>query len=181
MAFFDKLGDLAKNLGDKTTDAIETNKLNGKITAKKTAVAECMRKIGESFYQRYKDEGFTDDKMCELFTAIDGHNAVIEEAQAAINGIKEAAAAAQQPAETPASIPAPPDEGLTTATDGSGSITCACGQSNPTGTRFCGSCGGKLDTPAPPPAPTANRFCTKCGTNIPDDSRFCPECGQPLS
>ena len=31
MALFDKLSDFAKNIGDKTTDAIETGKLNSKI------------------------------------------------------------------------------------------------------------------------------------------------------
>ena len=33
MAFFDKLNQVAKNLGDKTTDAIETTKLNTKLQA----------------------------------------------------------------------------------------------------------------------------------------------------
>jgi hypothetical protein len=31
MAFLDKLGEMAHNIGDKTTDAIETTKLNSKI------------------------------------------------------------------------------------------------------------------------------------------------------
>ena len=35
MAFLDKLGSLAKNLGDKTNEAIAMSKLNGKITSEK--------------------------------------------------------------------------------------------------------------------------------------------------
>ena len=38
MAFFDKLGELTKSVGDKTNDMIETNKLNGKIKAEKAAI-----------------------------------------------------------------------------------------------------------------------------------------------
>ena len=33
MAFFDKLNQVAKNIGDRTTDAIETTKLNSKMQA----------------------------------------------------------------------------------------------------------------------------------------------------
>ena len=35
MAFFDKLSEMAKNIGDKTNDAIETTKLNSKSTGKR--------------------------------------------------------------------------------------------------------------------------------------------------
>jgi len=41
MAFFDKLNQVAKNIGDKTNDAIETTKLSSKINAEKSAAAEC--------------------------------------------------------------------------------------------------------------------------------------------
>lgn len=44
MAFFDKLGDLAKNIGDKTSDAIETNKLNSKINTENAAAGEELKK-----------------------------------------------------------------------------------------------------------------------------------------
>ncbi len=47
MAFFEKLGDIARGIGDKTGDAIETAKLNNKIKAEQVSIAECMRKIGE--------------------------------------------------------------------------------------------------------------------------------------
>lgn len=35
MAFLDKLGSLAKNLGDKTNEAIAMSKLNGKLHRKR--------------------------------------------------------------------------------------------------------------------------------------------------
>ena len=46
MAFFDKLNQMAKNIGDKTSDAIETSKLNSKINAETTAAGEDLKKIG---------------------------------------------------------------------------------------------------------------------------------------
>ena len=50
MAFFDKLGGLAKTIGDKTADAIEINKLSSRINSEKAAAGEEMKKIGEFYY-----------------------------------------------------------------------------------------------------------------------------------
>lgn len=56
MAFFDKLGGLAKNIGDKTSDAIEINKLNSRINSEKAAAGEEMKKIGEFYYDFFPGE-----------------------------------------------------------------------------------------------------------------------------
>ena len=50
MAFFDKLGGLAKTIGDKTADAIEINKLSSRINSEKAAGGEEMKKIGVFYY-----------------------------------------------------------------------------------------------------------------------------------
>ena len=57
MAFLDKLGSLAKNLGDKTNEAIAMSKLNGKITSEKALAETELRKIGEYYYDRARDTG----------------------------------------------------------------------------------------------------------------------------
>ena len=49
MAFFDKINDFAKNISDKTSDAIETSKLNSKIAAEKLAANEELLKIGQHY------------------------------------------------------------------------------------------------------------------------------------
>ena len=171
MAFFDKLSDIAKNIGDKTSDALETSKLNSKISGEKSAITECMRKIGEYINQQRLENGFTDDNLTELFAEIDAHNAAIAEAQAGIEAIKVAAAAPTPVQTQAASVPiadANPD-----------AVVCsACGQNNPSGTKFCGGCGGKLEPPAPPaPIAALDRICPGCGGMVPLDSRFCGECG----
>jgi len=53
MAFLDKIGNVAKNIGDKASETIETTKMNSKINSEKTAIAECLRQIGEIYYQKY--------------------------------------------------------------------------------------------------------------------------------
>ena len=53
MALFDKLNQVAKNLGDKTSDVIETTRLNGKLASEKLAANEELLKIGQFYYDRY--------------------------------------------------------------------------------------------------------------------------------
>src|SRR3954468_21906954 len=45
----------------------------------------------------------------------------------------------------------------------------ACGTENPTGARFCMSCGAPLE-----------QHCSSCGAPAPPDARFCMSCGEPL-
>ena len=46
MSFLDKLGGIAKNIGDKAGEMLAVNKLNSKIHAEQQAAAEELRKIG---------------------------------------------------------------------------------------------------------------------------------------
>ncbi len=45
-----------------------------------------------------------------------------------------------------------------------------CGTSVPTGSKFCLSCGAKINNAA---------FCHNCGKPLPLEAKFCPECGTP--
>ena len=163
MALLNKLGDFAKNIGDKASDAIDTKKLNNKINAEKAAVAECMRKIGEVYYKRHQDGAADDPEVAELYAAADGHNKTIEDTQAEIAHIQEQAQEAAQAAPAQATAPAPSDDGL---------ICSACNAKNPAGTKFCAECGAKLESPAP-----ADRSCPQCGAKVSAAGKFCVECG----
>lgn len=171
MAFLDKLGDIARNIGDKATDAIETTKLNSKINAEKTAIAECMRQIGEYYYKKHQSGEPDDSAMAELYSAIDGHNNTIADTQEEISRIQAENAAQAQAigaaaaAAPVAPAPVPPPDG----------IACpSCGKANTPGTKFCCECGGRLEMPAPAPQV---RACPGCGTQIPTANKFCGECG----
>ena len=104
MAFFEKLGDMAKNLGDKTGDAIETNKLNGKIKSEKSAIDEVLKQIGAFYLERHAAGEATEDGIAEYMAAIDGHNAAIAEAEAQIQKIRDENEAEKAAAETGAGV-----------------------------------------------------------------------------
>ena len=163
MAFFDKLNDLAKNIGDKTNDAIETTKLNSKISTERSAAGEDLKKIGEFYYAKYAETGEAAPEILEFCHSAKAHYDAMAEARVEIDRIK-----AENEAEKAA--PAVP---VHTA---SGIACAACGKVNSPGTKFCCECGGKLEAPAAPQTKT----CPECGAAVAGGLRFCGECGARL-
>ena len=89
MDLFDKIGNIAKNIGDRTNDAIEITKLNAKIATEKSAVAEDLKKIGEFYYKKFADEEPIDTEIQEFCDNAASHYEAIEQAQAEIERIKK--------------------------------------------------------------------------------------------
>lgn len=165
MALFDKLSDFAKNIGDKTTDAIETGKLNSKINSEKNLAGEELKKIGEFYYNAWLNGGEIAQELLEICTVAKAHYDAAAEAQAEIDRIRaenEAAKAAAAAPVVPVAPAAP-----------AGIVCTACGTANNPGTKFCCNCGNKLEIPAPP----MPRTCPNCGATIADGMKFCGECG----
>ena len=165
MALFDKLNDFAKNLTDKTTDAIETGKLNSKVNSEKNLAREELKKIGEYYYNLWLESGEIAPEVLEFCAAAKAHYDAAAEAQAEIDRIRaenEAAKAAAAAPITPAAPAAP-----------AGIVCTACGTANNPGTKFCCNCGNKLEIPAPP----APKTCPSCGATIAEGMKFCGECG----
>ena len=161
MAFFDKLNQVAKNIGDKTSDAIETTRLNSKIAAEKLAANEELLKIGQHYYDLYL-AGQAEAEILEYCQAAKVHLDAADQMQAEIDRIK-----AENEAQKIASA-APV-----------GGITCpGCGASLPAGTKFCSGCGSKIE--AVPAPQTQNVFCPGCGAQLPAGTKFCNSCGQRL-
>lgn len=163
MAFFDKLETLAKNIGDITSEAIETGKLNSKISQEKNLAAEQWKKIGEYYYNLYISGGEAALEILEYCEAAKAHLAAAEEARAAIEKTKEenearaqAAAAAAVP-QTPAAETVCPN----------------CGAAVADGKKFCSECGAKIEVPVP----AGPKYCTGCGAVIAEGRKFCSECG----
>ena len=165
MALFDKLSDFAKNIGDKTTDAIETGKLQSKVNSEKNLAGEKLKKIGEFYYNAWLNGDEIAPEVLEICTAAKAHYDAAGEAQAEIDRIRaenEAARAAAAAPVVPATSDAP-----------AGIVCTACGTANNPGTKFCCNCGNKLEIPAPPEP----RLCPNCGATIAGGMRFCGECG----
>lgn len=156
MAFFDKLGNIAKNIGDKTGDAIETTKLNTEISSKKREVSQLKQKIGDFYYDKYKTGGIVDPEAIEFFTEIDALMLEVNALQAEINKIK--GESEQKPAPA-ASAPV--------------GIKCAnCGTVNEIGKKFCSDCGTSLEEEV-----LEIRYCGSCGAEVEEGLKFCGECG----
>ncbi len=165
MAFFDKLNQVAKNIGDRTTDAIETTKLNGRITSEKTAANEELLKIGRYYYERYLT-GQADEAVLEFCQAAKNHLDTADQLQAEIDRIR-AENEAQRPAAAPVGCAA------------AGGVTCpGCGTALPAGTKSCSGCGSKIE--AAPAAQSPGIFCPGCGAKLPAGTKFCNGCGQRL-
>lgn len=161
MAFFDKLNQVAKNIGDKTNDAIETTKLSSKINAEKSAAAEDLKKIGEYYYSLFAASGEAAPEVMEFCQSAKAHYEAATAAQAEIGRIKAENEAEKVP--MPVTAPA--------------GISCpSCGATNAPGTKFCYECSGKLETPFAPQTKT----CPECGAAVAEGLRFCGECGAKL-
>lgn len=161
MAFFDKLGEMAKNVGDKTGDMIEVGKLNSRVSEAEKRIVEKKREIGEYCWARYIANIQLDPEVAKLCAAIKEDEALIAKTQAEIRSIKADKAAA----------PVVVEAGL---------LRCQqCGTGNPEGTKFCQECGAKLETPAPA-APVEVATCPSCGFQNPAGTRFCQECGRDM-
>lgn len=158
MAFFDKLNQVAKNIGDKTSDAIETTRLNSKIAAEKLAANEELLKIGQHYYDLYLT-GQADEAILEYCQAAKSHLDTADQLQAEIERIKSDSTAPTAPV--------------------GGTICPGCGTSLPAGTKFCANCGSKVET-APVVQPQ-NVFCPGCGTQLPPGTKFCNSCGRQLN
>ena len=125
--FFDKIGELAKTAADKTNDMIEQGRLNSKISAEEATIAGLKERIGNFYWERYSTGAQTEAEIHEWCEAIKVSQAAIAETKeelAALKGEPSPAAASQAAA----------------------TVKCpACDAENPCGTKFCGSCGGKLE------------------------------------
>ena len=164
MAFLDKLNDIAKNIGDKTNDAIETTRLNSKIKAEQEAAASDLQKIGEHYYHLFAAGGEAAPEVLEFCQSAKAHYDAAAEAQAEIERIK-----------TESEVPAAP---VAVAPAPAGMASPSCGAGNAPGTKFCQSCGAKLE--APPPAEPEQKTCPGCGTTVAPGVKFCPECGNRM-
>lgn len=88
MDFLDKIGNIAKNIGDRTNDAIEITKLNAKISSEKNAAAEELNKIGDFYYKKFAGEEPIDTEIQDFCAAAAAHYEAIEQAKAEIERIK---------------------------------------------------------------------------------------------
>ena len=89
MAFFDKINSIAKNVGDKTGDAIEMAKINARIASERSAMNDIYRQLGEVYYAHRVNGGEGEPaEAAAIYSQLDQRTAAIDEAQKQIVAIK---------------------------------------------------------------------------------------------
>lgn len=193
MALFDKINDFAKTATEKTANfakaatektenAIETGKLNSKISAEERNISAITLKIGEYFLAKLDSGEVFDSDIMNMFESVKvcrGNIANFRKEIEAINAPKEAPACSC--CETAAESKSPACECETGKTENA-----------------CGCCGTEQPVSEPAvlpltneerpvcvcePAPQAEatcKFCPLCGAKVEPEARFCPLCGAQL-
>jgi len=135
----------------------------------KSKISEEYRKIGETSYSLYIEDGFELDKITGMFETIRGYYQTLDEKQVKLNEIL-----ARYDEELAILRPAPP----------AGQAACPnCGTGYMPGeTLFCSKCGSKVPEinagATVPPAPQS--ACPHCSAALIPDSAFCAGCGNKL-
>lgn len=89
MVFLDTLNKVAKNIEEKTGDALDLAKHNAKMTREEYSYKDALKKIGEYYCNVYRQGGQVDDEILEVVQqAVAHYDAMIEE-QKSINRINE--------------------------------------------------------------------------------------------
>lgn len=147
MALIDKLGELAKSVGDKTSGLIETSRLWGKVRSQESAVSEMKKELGQYFYEQYlAGEAYGEEAM-ERCADIHSAEEAIAEIYAELDRRKAESARTAAPE------------------------TCeACGAELPQDACYCPHCGAKITT-------QTKVFCPHCGHEAAPDACYCSQCG----
>lgn len=128
MSIMEKVNAMAKNVSEKATDAMETTRLNTKISEENKKIFDLHKVIGGVIWNKFEMGEEVPYEVKEFCERIKESQEIIEESTMEIQKIKE-----DQGDEVEKSQVEVPK------------ILCpACGLENNEGTKFCGECGAKL-------------------------------------
>ena len=144
MEFFNRIGDFAKNVGDRTNDMLEIGKLNSRIHGEEDAIEQHFYDLGEYIWEKFESGVAMDERATVICLAIRERKANIRAMQEEIQQIKQeqddlrrAKAEARQEAREQAR--------QAKAAMAAGTETCpVCGATIAAGSKFCGDCGTQL-------------------------------------
>lgn len=161
MAFFEKLGEVAKNVTERAADGLETNRLTGDISLEKGNIQCYQRELGEFYWAKFAlGEKLEEEAMliCDKIVVAQEH---IREMEAQIEQIKaeREAEKAERRAEKAAAEAAAKAEAAAAALENAGLE-----RAEP----------GKEGEPEPP-------SCPGCGAAVAPGQKFCGECGKRVA
>lgn len=98
MALLDKLNKLAKNIEEKTGDAIELSKHSATITSSEHGFNSDIKKIGEFYYEFFINGGQVEPNILPVLQSAKAHQEAIAEAKSEIERINAENAAEREAA-----------------------------------------------------------------------------------
>ena len=122
MAFFDKVKQGLDAASKKTTEMIETQKLNSSVRGEKEAIEEVFRQIGKTSFEKYAATGEGAEDNLGFFQTILAHQGKIAELEIKLDELKNVK-------ECP-----------------------NCHAENPREVLFCSKCGFRFEVPQTPPS-----------------------------
>lgn len=154
MDFFNRLGDFAKNVSDRTNDLFEIGKLNSRIRVEEDEIEQHKLDLGQYMWDKFNTGVAMDEQATVYCLAIRERMGAIESLKSQIQEIKETQefekvqqrhkdeARTQMRTQRRELV----DELSTAAQSAAAPISVcpACGASVPEGSSFCGVCGTKL-------------------------------------
>ena len=153
MAFFEKLGEMAKNVSEKATDSLETNKLVSEINLTKGNIQAYQRELGEFFWAKFAVGEQLDEEAMLICDKIVAAQDKIRNLEAQIEQIKAESEArkAEREAEKAEKKAAEKAAEAEQAAEKAG-----------------------IEKPAAP-------ICAGCGAAMAEGQKFCGECGKPVA
>ena len=153
MAFFDKLGEMAKQVSEKANDSLETNKLIAEINLTKGNIQAFQRELGEHFWAKFAVGEQLDDEamlICDKIVAaqdkirsLEGQIDQIKAEGEARKAEREAVKAEQKAAEKVAEA----EKAAEKAGIEREPVCKGCGAELADGVKFCGQCGAPVAEP----------------------------------
>ncbi|NLK88247.1 MAG: zinc-ribbon domain-containing protein [Clostridiaceae bacterium] len=156
MAFLEnlgkKIGETAQAAAKKSSELVETTKLNASINAEEEKIHRLYSQMGKTAYQHFSETGTTEEYLREACEQIVAHEQNIKELRekiAEVKGIKSCV---------------------------------GCGAEMERSQVFCSKCGAKneIQQAAPEEAAAPSAACPSCGVALAPGSAFCTSCGTKL-
>jgi len=158
MGFLDDLGKSLNKVGKKTSEMASGAKLKLEITKNKSNIDKKYEELGARIYFLNKEGLEPDESISEMINAIDDMFLAIENLEKEIADI------------------------ATEQSDGATENTCKhCGVTLAEGTKFCGSCGGKVEETKEvvEEVITEKKLCPNCQAEV-GEAKFCNSCGTSI-